>query len=211
MIRPLAIEAVRELVLALEFVEGLPHTDDERSRDAHIGRQAVALFAGRLRQELPAGARLDGGAWVFALPMKLQSPNVWVRGSHWGAVKRHRDQWRGQLVRVICDAAGVASEVALRELGRVPAVRWVVRSDIVRLVPSERQFIRDDDNLPFAPKPLHDALTASGLIRDDRRQWLRMGRVRQAVWKGNEPATVVVLRPAGWRWDAPVAPALVED
>lgn len=43
---------------------------------------------------------------------------------------------------------------------------------VTRLVPSARNFIRDDDNLRFAVKPMFDALKRLKLIRDDSRTWL---------------------------------------
>ena len=74
---------------------------------------------------------------------------------------------------MVARAEKVAARSSLIALGRVPACQVRMALQVVRLVPSVREFLRDDDNASFCTKGLADALTDVGLIRDDRREWLR--------------------------------------
>lgn len=44
--------------------------------------------------------------------------------------------------------------------------------EIIRYVPSKRQFIKDKENLMFGCKALKDALNRAGLIKEDSMKWL---------------------------------------
>lgn len=152
-------------------------------------RAAVATLA---HWDLPIGIRHEG-ALVGALHRKLESPNRYR--SHWSLLNAARAQWEREIWVLICRTLQVASVAGLKALGRAPACEAPMAIQVVRLVKSVREFIRDDDNLPFSAKSLHDALKRVQLIKDDRRAWLTMAPIVQDVSPIGVPVTVFILRP----------------
>ena len=132
----------------------------------------------RLVREELAGPTADadeahGPGMTLRLPRALVSPNQW-NGRHWRVKHRLSQEWEWELI-------------AARRGPRQPAsVR--MRVTITRAVPNGRHVIRDDDNLRFCVKPLLDALTRQGFIRDDSRQWIDL------------PTPVQVIAPDGGAW-----------
>lgn len=141
----------------------------------------------------PIGRR-DGRTWIFVFRQKLESPNRFR--AHWSLQNGARAKWEQQVRIVICQALEVASWEWLAQLGRRPDCREKMRLQIVRLVPSSREFIRDDDNLAFSRKGLSDAMKRCGLLKDDRREWLDARPIYQDVAPNGFPLTVCVLWPA---------------
>lgn len=70
-----------------------------------------------------------------------------------------------------------------------------MRVTVERIVPSGRNFIRDDDNLRFSVKPLLDALKRQGYIRNDSRKWLDHPTPTQSISEDGQDYTVVSLEP----------------
>lgn len=116
------------------------------------------------------------GSIEFRIQKILRSPNEYL-GMHWREKHRERKAWEAALTNAIVISQGVPAARALLGPGAalrdcVGACRVRRRVEVIRLAPSRRNFVRDDDNLRFAVKPLLDALKRVGLIKDDRRQWI---------------------------------------
>ena len=162
-------------------------------------RQAMRELA---HWDLPIGLKFSDDmhrdAWVGLLPHKLQGVNQWM--NDWRRRKQLRQKWGGLLWKVICAGERVASRLGCEELGRAPKCGMKMAVQVVRLVPSVREFIRDDDGLASAPKQLYDAMQDVGLIREDRREWLAMQPVVQDVSPIAHTAVTVF-----FLWPAPVA------
>lgn len=137
----------------------------------------------------------------LVLPLKLQSPNK-LRGFHWHT--RHRE------TQVFQAALSIIGGVDLKTWSVVTGVEWRVdqrghqkpyeirrkerrRVTVIRQVATRRQFIRDDENLHFAVKPLNDALKRLGLLYDDSRTWLEQPPVEQQVSPDGQARTIVRL------------------
>lgn len=142
---------------------------------------------------LPVAYDLDG-ALVIEIPRKLESPNK-TRGYHWRIRHKDRALWEAFLWGAVMKQRGVLNKTALAESGGSPKCSVPMVIAVTRYVPNSRQFIADDDNLVFSAKPLHDALKRIGLIKDDRRGWLRTEGVTQAVSPDGRARTVITLRP----------------
>jgi hypothetical protein len=108
-------------------------------------------------------------AVVFWVARRLQSANRF-HGRQWWAKKAEGDFWE----EAFRGALGFRREAFDGGAGRA-------RLEIARLVPSERNYIRDVDNLWFATKPIPDALKRLGLIRDDSMRWLERPQPEQRV------------------------------
>lgn len=138
----------------------------------------------------------EGGAGMrLVIRRELKSPNKW-QGHHWRIKHRETIEWEravwAQHAIVNGTAAALRSvEAALRR--HVPACRS--RVIVTRLVPSRRNFIKDDDNLRFSTKPLNDALKRLGLIHDDNRKWLDQPMPTQEVSTSGGWATVIEIDP----------------
>jgi hypothetical protein len=146
------------------------------------------------RYHLPIGLKVDD-ALVGLMPEKLQGVNMWM--NDWRKRSYLRKKWGTHLRLVVCDAEEVASFAGLESLGRAPACRVRMTVQIVRLVPSVREFLKDDDSLAGAPKQLYDAMKDQHLIREDRREWLQMlPPVQDVSPSGATPVTVFFLWPA---------------
>lgn len=145
------------------------------------------------------------GRIEFRIQRALRSPNEYL-GMHWREKHRERKAWEAHLTNAIVASEGIPAARAL--LGPGAALSHCVgqcsvrrRIEVIRLAPSKRNFVRDDDNLRFAVKPLLDALKRVGLIKDDRRQWIDLPLPTQEVSTDR----------TFWTWiaiDAPEAPAI---
>ncbi len=94
------------------------------------------------------------------VPRALLSPNAW-QGRHWRFKSRDTRDWETWIWATMPAKVRTGPPASERR-----------KLTVTRLVPSARQFIRDDDNLAFALKPLADALKRLHLIVDDSRVWL---------------------------------------
>jgi hypothetical protein len=172
-------------------------TDDPWMRAEGVAR-IVPIEFDRPYHQLPVVALYHGDRLVFELPKKLESPNrtIWA---HWSRLRRERQQWEQLLTiawRAVRPADWYIGSPWVLDPTRVLTPKRPVAVAIVRAVGSGREYIRDDDNLAFSPKPLYDALKRVGLIYDDRRTWLRTAPVTQQVSRDGRPRTFVVLGPA---------------
>jgi hypothetical protein len=140
---------------------------------------------------LPADDR--GPTWVFVAAMKLESPNK-LR-SNWRVATADRARWEKQLKSCVLNALGVASWEWLKELSRQPVTTAKMALQVVRFVPSTRQFIRDDDNLGSSRKGATDAMKRIGLLKDDRREWLEAFPLYQETAPNGVALTVFFLWP----------------
>lgn len=120
---------------------------------------------------------------TLRIPRELRSPNAWLWG-HWRKKQRERADWETELM-LACVQRDRRHDFARRV---VPFRRRVT---VTRIVPSRRNFIRDDDNLRFSVKPLNDALKSKGLIYEDSRNYLEQPMPTQEVGPGYE--TVIVI------------------
>jgi hypothetical protein len=165
-----------------------------------VAPRATAAAADQPWHALPIGypvapaVDVAPDTWIYELPKKLESPNrvIWA---HWRRLGRERKQWETLLWVAAVRARGHQSRAGLAAAGGRPRCDQPMRVAIQRYVASAREFIRDDDNLVFASKPLFDALKRVGLIHDDRRGWLRADITTQHVSPDGRPRTVVRLWP----------------
>lgn len=159
-----------------------------------MGAAAVVPDGWRDWHALPLAYWDDvGDALVIEIPKKLDSPNH-NRGYHWRARSSERLQWEQFLRAAVLRMRGVPSAAGLAP-DAAPLCAGPLTALTTRYVVSAREYIRDDDNLAFAPKPLYDALKRARVIHDDRRGWLSMGPVQQRVAPDGRPRTVVILSP----------------
>jgi hypothetical protein len=179
--REIFVERVPELLATARA--GVDHRIGVHTRDAVRELQ---------HYECPIGLKL-GDAWVFVVAEKLETPNRFR--AHWSLQNGARAKWEKGLRAVICAALGVASWEGLQVLGRRPTCTTKMALQIVRLVASSRQFIRDDDNLAFSRKGATDAMKRTGLLKDDRREWLTARSIYQDVAPAGHPLTVFYLWP----------------
>jgi hypothetical protein len=127
----------------------------------------------------------DGRDVEFRVQRRLRSPNEYL-GRHWREKSRERKAWQGFLLSALVGSIGAAHAQRLLlpssgfpgSCGGCQDRRCVT---VIRFAPTRRGFIRDDDNLRFAVKPLLDALSNLGLIRDDHRKWLELPSPTQEV------------------------------
>jgi hypothetical protein len=105
---------------------------------------------------------------------ELLSPNKW-QGRHWSFKSRDTKDWESMLM-----CACVLKDRRVM-FNRKPLVPFRRRVTVTRIVPGKRNFIKDDDNLRFAVKPLNDALKRLGLIYEDSRHWLEQTLPTQEV------------------------------
>ncbi len=114
-------------------------------------------------------ASVGGPTLRLDLDMRLPPPNE-CRGWHWSKKNRTRKD-----IELSIEWALLRSRVMRNTRRRKRTVR------IIRVVDSKRKLIKDEaDNLPFAGKPVYDALVNLGLLHDDRPEWLT-GSVTQRV------------------------------
>lgn len=138
---------------------------------------------GRKRRQIvlpeEAVATREGHEFVFRIARELKSPNSW-NGAHWTVKHRESQEWErlltiavftgGQAQRFSDCAVFLLALKSQREAMTAEPQR--LRVTIERHAPSERHFIRDDDNLAFTSKPVCDALKRLGYIHNDSQKWL---------------------------------------
>lgn len=137
-------------------------------------------------------------ALELRIPRRLRTPNEFL-GMHWREKSRERQAWEGSLASAVAGALGVpdAQRLLKPNIG-LPGCQGVGcldrrRVTVVRLAPSRRNFIRDDDNLRFTVKPVLDAMKHLGLIRDDHRKWIELPLPTQDVAADGRFWTVISL------------------
>lgn len=162
------------------------------ARDPRLGLAIRQSLRAIHHYHCPIGVRV-GEAWALVIAEKLTSPNAWK--ASWMLQQAQRKKWEKLLKPAILQALGVASWEWLGQLGRTPETHCKVTMQIVRLVPSSREFIRDDDNLAFSRKQVTDALKRLGLLKEDRREWLDSQSIYQDVAPNGRPLTVFLLWP----------------
>lgn len=134
---------------------------------------------------------------TLTIPRELKSPNKW-NGRHWRYKHRETQQWEHDIGTMMLVQSGTTHLIGvLLVLGAFPWQRCMEkrRVTVTRLVPSARNFIKDDDNLRFATKPLNDALKRLGLIHDDSRKWLEQVLPTQEVSGDKQYATRIQIEP----------------
>jgi hypothetical protein len=159
---------------------------------------------GELRaQTIAAVTPLETGpSLTLSLQYKLRSVNEW-NGRHWGSKRgKHAEtlRWQTAISNAIALSLGVpvmqqllSSDCGVPNATGACAEHRTVR--VQRLAPKVRNFIRDDDNLAAAEKPLYDALTRLGLLKDDSRKWVTRERLDQGVSADGTFWTVIVIWP----------------
>jgi hypothetical protein len=132
---------------------------------------------------------------TLRIPRELRSPNAWLWG-HWRIKQRERQTWEQEIALALLPKRGQPSVVTmLQAMNAIPATKRVCdekrRVSVTRIVPSRRNFIKDEDNLRFSVKPVNDALKRLGLIKDDNAKWLEQPMPTQEVGTGYE--TVITI------------------
>src|SRR5688500_12293383 len=140
---------------------------------------------------------------VLKIPRRLESPNTW-NGRHWRVKHRISQEWEQAISTAMLDNLEAKhGRVGLRTVllvmkgpKAVGEVQQRNRVTVERHVPSARNFIRDDDNLRFAVKPLLDALKRQGYIKNDSRKWLDHPTPTQHVSTDGKDYTIVTIEPS---------------
>jgi hypothetical protein len=160
----------------------------------------------------------EGLVLVFRVARKLDSPNQWRRHHMSGhklmtwwahafnaalALEAGCLSWAGYQLKVgASDPArpflGVKS--GRLKAGQVIPVEDRRRVSVVRLVPKRANFLRDDDDLAYTVKPVHDALVNGGFLLNDRREFLESAPVQQGVSPDGLAWTIVTVGPASAPW-----------
>lgn len=114
----------------------------------------------------------------LVIPRELRSPNAWL-WKHWRVKQKEREDWQTEIaIQALRPEVRKKLDiwVLLYAKNQIPEAKRECkrkrRVTVTRYVPKKRNFIRDDDNLRFAVKPVNDALKRLGLIKDDNRKWL---------------------------------------
>lgn len=126
---------------------------------------------------------------TLSIPRRLESPNQ-SRGAHWRVRHRITQEWERAIWDIEVSRPDLIADLAIA-LRRGPKDWMRMRVEIERHVPSKRNFIRDDDNLAFAKKPLLDALKRRGWIKDDSRKWCESPLPTQHVSVDGQDRTVI--------------------
>jgi hypothetical protein len=128
---------------------------------------------------------------TLRIPRELRSPNAWM-WTHWRIKQRERETWEREVFAQAAIHYGTGRAMRLQVAGSLgsgdPSRHRVT---VTRVVPSRRNFIRDDDNLRFSVKPLNDALKRCGLIYSDARTWLEQSMPTQTVSPHGRYETIV--------------------
>ena len=148
----------------------------QRVRQALVGLQHYDLPVGWKHVPYPV---FLSTCWIGVFAAELASPNWFM--NDWRRRKQLKGKWLTQFRRMVCRVEGVASHEGLELLGRAPRCYDRMYVQTVRLVPSVRNFIRDDDNSAFVTKQMSDALKEVGLIKEDRREWYTASPLLQDV------------------------------
>ena len=143
----------------------------------------------------------EGQMLEVRIPRRLESPNTW-NGRHWRYKHRISQEWESAIGGAFYEQIAGAPRDFVTALGCMVGPRkWegiIVgrqRVEVERHVPSVRNFIRDDDNLRFAVKPLLDALKRQGYIKNDSRKWLDHPTPTQHVSANGKDYTVIRISP----------------
>lgn len=119
-----------------------------------------------------------GGRIEFRIQRELRNDNASNRNPHWSRKNTKRLFWQTSLCNALVLSIGyeAARRLLVPESGLANAVGTRVdgrrRLEILRLVPSKRNLIKDTfDNLPWSAKELRDAIKHLGIIRDDSDTW----------------------------------------
>jgi hypothetical protein len=169
------------------------------------GRMARTTIrtAGRPRRTkpIPDGflRQLGDRHWELRIHRELKSPNktLWA---HWRMKQAERQAWELVLLTAIARYGGMETAAGAHLLRRslslfvAAGVKERRRVVLTRLVPSTRNFIRDDDNLAFVGKPLFDAMKRIGLLYEDKREYLDAARPTQAVSPEKIYTTVIEIQ-----------------
>jgi hypothetical protein len=157
------------------------HVDGDPQLLALVRKALIGLQ----HYDLPLGVKIvpdplfPSTCWVMAVAGELKPPNAWLK-SPWQQSHLSK-QWERRFRTAVTKTEGVASWEGLELLGRRPVCHDRMHIQVVRLVPSVRNFIRDDDNTSFATKQFSDALKRVGLIKEDRREWYTAAPLLQDV------------------------------
>lgn len=162
-------------------------------RDPQLGQLTRHALREIHHYHCPIGIRHER-AWIFVIAQKLETPNKIM--AHWSLQKSVRDKWQRQFEAAILKTLGVASWKYLAQLGRLPACAEPMQMQIVRLVKSTAEFIRDGDNLSFSRKGAQDAIKKCGLVHDDKMSKLTVHPTKQEVAPNGHALTVFLLWPA---------------
>lgn len=144
----------------------------------------------------------ETGGLAFQIQRELRSPNRFL-GMHWREKYRERKRWQAALTNAVVESLGLpAAQQRLSPASGLPGatgVRTHIRQRVTleRQAPSRRRFVRDDDNLRFAIKPILDALKQLELIFDDRRTWIELVEPTQAVSADGTFWTHLTIEPLG--------------
>lgn len=141
------------------------------------------------------------------IPRRLDSPNTW-NGRHWRVKHRLSQEWFNELGGALYEfivaqrrpIQDITDDIMKLQGGSIATKR--LRVTVERHVPSGRNFIRDDDNLRFAVKPLLDALKRQGYIKNDSRKWLEHPTPTQHVSADGKDYTIIRIEPADPRCQA---------
>ncbi|HXG70572.1 MAG TPA: hypothetical protein VNJ04_08170 [Gemmatimonadaceae bacterium] len=168
-------------------------------------RRLSMRTAPRPGRAIPDGfvRQLGDAHWELRIERELKSPNktLWA---HWRLKQAERQAWEAAVLLAIARYGGMAV-VAGAQLVRLAGVSLFVaagarerrRVVLTRLVPSVRNFIRDDDNLSFSGKPVFDALKRIGLLYEDKREFLDAPRPSQVVSPDGRYLTVIEIQRLG--------------
>jgi hypothetical protein len=163
-------------------------------------RRTSVRTTAKPRQPLPAtSVRQIGEAhWELRIGCELKSPNRSIWGGRW-ALRAVREGWERALLIAIARHGGmdtVAGAQFLRSLSvfvdrQRPERRRVV---LTRLVPSARNFVKDEDNRAYLGKSLFDAMKRVGMLTDDKRELLDAPIPTQAVSPDGTYTTVIEIQ-----------------
>lgn len=173
-------------------------------------RRTTVRTAPRRGKPIPEGfvRQLGDAHWELRILRELKSPNK-TYWAHWRLKQADRQAWEVAIELAIAKFGGMEVAAGAQILRRAglslfvgrDAKRQLVkerrRVTVHRLVPSLRNFIKDDDNLAFAIKPLCDALKRVGLIYEDKREYLDAPRPSQAVSPDGIYTTVIEIQRLG--------------
>lgn len=143
------------------------------------------------------------GVIEFLIQRPLTNFNSRNRNAHWSKKNQERKAWQASLTNALVFAVGmpraqellVPSSGLFGAKGEPPLEKR--RVALKRMVPSKRNFIRDDfDNLRWCTKELRDALKQCGLIRDDSSKWCEMS-IEQDVSFDQTYWTWIAIEPMG--------------
>jgi hypothetical protein len=148
-------------------------------------------------------AEQDGELLRLRIQRQLRGVNQWSGAHYASKTGRHAESkmWQASIANAVTLSLGVrVSLVLLSPASGLPTAVGACttrrRVSVQRLTPSARRFLRDDDNLVGAEKPLYDALKRLGLLKDDSTKWVDRVRLPQAVSPDGTFWTIIEIGPA---------------